>query len=68
MGSMHTGRCGYRQPRVAPPRIKSPIPPFAPRELSARGIERRATLYTLRHLPTRPARPSSLCREANDPP
>ncbi|MEN9417674.1 MAG: NADPH-dependent 2,4-dienoyl-CoA reductase [Pseudomonadota bacterium] len=37
---LHTGRYGYQPFCVAPSRIKSPISPFAPRELGARGIER----------------------------
>ncbi|MGB3426953.1 MAG: NADPH-dependent 2,4-dienoyl-CoA reductase, partial [Burkholderiaceae bacterium] len=37
---LHTGRYGYHPFCVAPSRIKSPITPFTPRELSARGVER----------------------------
>jgi 2,4-dienoyl-CoA reductase (NADPH2) len=37
---LHTGRYGYHPFCVAPSRIKSPITPFTPRELSSRGIER----------------------------
>ena len=37
---LHTGRYGYSPLCVAPSRIKSPISPFTPRELSERGIER----------------------------
>jgi 2,4-dienoyl-CoA reductase (NADPH2) len=37
---LHTGRYGYHPFCVAPSRIKSPITPFTPRELSPRGIER----------------------------
>ena len=37
---LHTGRYGYQPLCVAPSRIQSPISPFTPRELSARGIER----------------------------
>ncbi len=37
---LHTGRYGYSPLCVAPSRIQSPISPFAPRELSERGIER----------------------------
>jgi len=37
---LHTGRYGYQPLCVAPSRIRSPISPFTPRELSARGIER----------------------------
>jgi 2,4-dienoyl-CoA reductase (NADPH2) len=37
---LHTGRYGYQPLCVAPSAIQSPISPFKPRELSARGIER----------------------------
>ena len=37
---LHTGRYGYHPFAVAPSKIKSPISPFAPHELSARGVER----------------------------
>ena len=37
---LHTGRYGYHPLAVAPTRLKSPISPFTPRALSARGIER----------------------------
>jgi 2,4-dienoyl-CoA reductase (NADPH2) len=37
---LHTGRYGYHPLAVAPSRLKSPISPFTPRALSARGIER----------------------------
>ena len=37
---LHTGRYGYHPLAVAPSRIQSPISPFAPRALSAGGIER----------------------------
>ena len=42
---LHTGRYGYQPFCVAPSRIKSPISPFAPRELSARGIERQIRAF-----------------------
>ena len=42
---LHTGRYGYHPFCVAPSRIKSPISPFAPRELSARGIERQIRAF-----------------------
>ena len=42
---LHTGRYGYHPLAVAPSRIKSPISPFAPRELSARGIERQIRAF-----------------------
>jgi 2,4-dienoyl-CoA reductase (NADPH2) len=37
---LHTGRYAYHPLAVAPSRIQSPISPFTPRELTARGIER----------------------------
>jgi 2,4-dienoyl-CoA reductase (NADPH2) len=42
---LHTGRYGYHPFCVAPSRIKSPISPFAPRALSARGIERQIRAF-----------------------
>jgi 2,4-dienoyl-CoA reductase (NADPH2) len=42
---LHTGRYGYHPFCVAPSRIKSPISPFAPRELSASGIERQIRAF-----------------------
>jgi len=42
---LHTGRYGYHPFCVAPSRIKSPISPFAPHELSARGIERQIRAF-----------------------
>ena len=42
---LHTGRYGYQPFCVAPSRIQSPISPFAPRELSARGIERQMRAF-----------------------
>ncbi|WP_418317041.1 FAD-dependent oxidoreductase [Piscinibacter sakaiensis] len=42
---LHTGRYGYSPFCVAPSRIQSPISPFAPRELSARGIERQIRAF-----------------------
>jgi 2,4-dienoyl-CoA reductase (NADPH2) len=42
---LHTGRYGYHPLCVAPSRIQSPISPFAPRELSARGIERQIRAF-----------------------
>ena len=42
---LHTGRYGYHPLVVAPSRIKSPISPFAPRALSARGVERQVRAY-----------------------
>ncbi len=52
---LHTGRYGYHPFCVAPSRIKSPITPFAPRELSARGVERQIRAFV---------RCASLAREA----
>ena len=42
---LHTGRYGYHPFAVAPSRIKSPISPFAPHELSARGVERQINAF-----------------------
>jgi 2,4-dienoyl-CoA reductase (NADPH2) len=42
---LHTGRYGYHPLCVAPSRIRSPISPFAPRELSARGVERQIRAF-----------------------
>ena len=42
---LHTGRYGYSPLCVAPTRLKSPISPFTPRELSARGIERQIRAF-----------------------
>ena len=42
---LHTGRYGYQPLCVAPSRLKSPISPFTPRELSARGIERQIRAF-----------------------
>ncbi len=42
---LHTGRYGYQPFCVAPSRIKSPISPFTPRELSARGVERQIRAF-----------------------
>jgi 2,4-dienoyl-CoA reductase (NADPH2) len=42
---LHTGRYGYHPLCVAPSRIKSPISPFTPRELTARGIERQIRAF-----------------------
>ncbi|MGN2246155.1 FAD-dependent oxidoreductase [Frateuria sp. GZRR35] len=40
---LHAGRYGYHPLSVAPSKIKSPITPFTPRALSARGVERTIT-------------------------
>jgi 2,4-dienoyl-CoA reductase (NADPH2) len=37
---LHAGRYGYQPLSVAPSKIKSPITPFTPRALSARGVEK----------------------------
>jgi 2,4-dienoyl-CoA reductase (NADPH2) len=37
---LHAGRYGYHPLSVAPSKVKSPITPFTPRALSARGVER----------------------------
>jgi 2,4-dienoyl-CoA reductase (NADPH2) len=42
---LHTGRYGYQPLCVAPSRIQSPISPFAPRALTARGIERQIRAF-----------------------
>jgi 2,4-dienoyl-CoA reductase (NADPH2) len=42
---LHTGRYAYQPLAVAPSRIRSPISPFAPRELSARGVERQIRAF-----------------------
>ena len=45
MQILHTGRYGYSPLCVAPSRIQSPITPFTPRELSARGVERQIRAF-----------------------
>ncbi len=42
---LHAGRYGYSPLSVAPSRIKSPITPFTPRELSEGGIERQIKCF-----------------------
>ncbi len=42
---LHTGRYGYSPLCVAPSRIQSPISPFTPRALTARGIERQILAF-----------------------
>ena len=42
---LHTGRYAYQPLAVAPSRIRSPISPFTPRELSARGVERQIRAF-----------------------
>lgn len=52
---LHAGRYGYSPLSVAPSKLRSPITPFTPRELSARGIERQIRAFV---------RASVLAREA----
>lgn len=40
MQILHAGRYAYHPLAVAPSKIKSPITPFVPRELSSRGVEK----------------------------
>ena len=42
---LHTGRYAYHPFAVAPTRIQSPISPFKPFELSARGVERQIRAF-----------------------
>jgi 2,4-dienoyl-CoA reductase (NADPH2) len=42
---LHTGRYAYQPLAVAPSRVRSPISPFTPRALSARGIERQIEAF-----------------------
>lgn len=42
---LHTGRYAYHPLAVAPTRLKSPISPFTPRELGARGVERQIRAF-----------------------
>lgn len=42
---LHTGRYAYHPLAVAPSKIRSPITPFAPRELSARGVEQQIKAF-----------------------
>ena len=42
---LHGGRYSYTPFSVAPSKIRSPITPFTPRELSARGIERQIKCF-----------------------
>lgn len=55
MQILHAGRYGYHPLSVAPSRIKSPITPFTPKALSARGVE-----HTIRDF----VRSAELAREA----
>jgi len=45
MQILHAGRYAYHPLSVAPSRIKSPITPFTPRELSAKGVERQIRAF-----------------------
>lgn len=42
---LHTGRYAYHPLAVAPSRLKAPIAPYAPRELSAAGVERQVAAF-----------------------
>ena len=42
---LHAGRYGYHPLQVAPSNLKSPINPFTPRALSARGVERQINAF-----------------------
>jgi 2,4-dienoyl-CoA reductase (NADPH2) len=42
---LHTGRYAYHPLAVAPSRLKSPISPFTPFELSSRGVERQIRAF-----------------------
>jgi 2,4-dienoyl-CoA reductase (NADPH2) len=53
---LHAGRYGYSPFSVAPSRIKSPITPFTPREISARGIERQIRCFVRAAVLAREAR------------
>lgn len=55
MQILHAGRYGYHPLSVAPSRIRSPITPFTPRELSSSGVERQIRAFV---------RCASLAREA----
>ncbi len=42
---LHAGRYAYHPFSVAPSKLKAPINPFTPRQISARGVERQITAY-----------------------
>jgi 2,4-dienoyl-CoA reductase (NADPH2) len=42
---LHTGRYAYHPLAVAPSRMKAPISPFTPRELTAAGVERQVSAF-----------------------
>jgi len=56
MQILHTGRYAYHPLAVAPSRLKAPISPFTPRELSDRGVERQVSAFV---------RCAALAREAS---
>ena len=45
MQILHAGRYGYHPFAVAPSRIRSPITPFTPRELSSSGVEKQIKAF-----------------------
>ena len=45
MQILHAGRYGYHPLAVAPSRIRSPITPFTPRELSTAGVEKQIRAF-----------------------
>ncbi|MGB5624677.1 MAG: NADPH-dependent 2,4-dienoyl-CoA reductase, partial [Woeseiaceae bacterium] len=45
MQILHAGRYGYHPLSVAPSRIRSPITPFTPRELSSSGVEKQIKAF-----------------------
>ncbi len=45
MQILHAGRYAYHPLAVGPSKIKSPISPFMPRELSARGVEKQIAAF-----------------------
>ena len=45
MQILHAGRYAYHPLAVAPSKIKSPITPFTPRELSARAVEKQIAAF-----------------------
>ncbi|MDX1497603.1 MAG: NADPH-dependent 2,4-dienoyl-CoA reductase [Salinisphaeraceae bacterium] len=52
---LHAGRYGYHPLNVSASRVRSPITPFTPRELSTKGVDRQIKAY---------ARCAALAREA----
>ncbi len=45
MQILHAGRYGYHPFLVAPSKVKSPITPFVPRELSTQGVEKQIKAF-----------------------